>query len=448
MTAGSLTSGATIDGNAPVDFSGQADDLLPGVDLTGHDVDVRGSSIEANIIRAFGADSDIRLQGLSDPAPVGVTSSDEDLDFAAGGDIIIEGPATGVDVAMQAGGKITTGDISARDDIALRAGGTVDVGTLESGVTIGEDGPVDQAGSADALLGQTLTGHDLYVQAGDVSLDQVTANGTNSDLNVLTTSGGLSIIDGSAGGTITLTKQGQTGILSADALSAGTGVTLRSDTDIEAGTVETATGDLDFAAGGDVTVDSSLEAIDVAIDAGGSISTSDISARDDIALRAGDTLDVGTLASGVTVTSKRRWTKPARQTCCSARLLTGHDLYVQAGDVSLDQVVANGTNSDLTVLATTGDLSIANGTAGGMITLVKEGATGILTAGTLLAGTGASLTSTTDIDANRVETVSGDLNFAAGGDVTVHNPLAATMSRSTLAGRSPPAPSARATTSL
>ncbi len=146
-----------------------------------------------------------------------------------------------------------------------------------------------------------MTGHDLYVQAADVSLDQVTANGTNSDLNVLTTSGGLSIIDGSAGGTITLTKQGETGILSADALSAGTGVTLRSDTDIEAGTVDTAAGDLDFAAARDVTVDSSLEAVDVAIDAGGTITTGDISARDDIALRGGGALDVGTLASGVTV---------------------------------------------------------------------------------------------------------------------------------------------------
>ena len=179
---------------------------------------------------------------------------------------------------MQAGGKITTGDISTRDDIALRAGGTVDVGTLESEVTIAGDGPVDQAGSADALLGQVSDRTRSVRSGGDVSLDQVTANGTNSDLTVLATSGGLSIIDGSAGGAITLTKQGETGILSADALSAGTGVTLRSDTDIEAGTVETATGDLDFAAGGDVTVDSSLEAIDVAIDAGGSISTSDIGA--------------------------------------------------------------------------------------------------------------------------------------------------------------------------
>ena len=272
-----------------------------------------------------------------------------------------------------------------------------------------------------------LTGHDLYVQAGDVSLDQVTANGTNSDLTVLATSGGLSIIDGSAGGTITLTKQGETGILSADALSAGTGVTLRSDTDIEAGSVDTATGDLDFAAGGDVTVDSSLEAIDVAIDAGGTISTSDISARDDIALRAGGHarrrhLDERSYGR----TGKRRWTKPARQTCCSARSRTGHDLYVQGGRRQPRPGRPRTAQSDLTVLATTGDLSIANGTAGGMITLAKEGTTGILTAGTLLAGTGASLTSTTDIDADRVETVSGDLNFAAGGDVTVHNPLAAT----------------------
>jgi filamentous hemagglutinin family protein len=419
VTTGSLTSGATIGGNGPVDSLGAADEFLQGVDLTGHDVDVDGGAIFAGVIRALGAGSDIRLRKP-------VTATVDDLDFAAGGDITIDGAATGVDVAMDAGGDIATGDISARDDIALRAGGTLDVGILASGVTVGGQGPVDQAGSADALLGQTLTGHDLFVQASEVNLPQVTANGTNSDLTVIATSGGLNVDNGTAGGTITLTKNGATGILTADTLSAGTGVTLRSSTDIEAGTVQTTLGDLDFAAGGDVTVDNPLQATDVAIDAGGTITTGNISARDDIALRAGGTLDVGLLTSGVTVGGVGPLDSTGAADAMLGTTLTGHDLFVQAAEVNLPTVTANGTDSDLTVIATTGGLNIDNGTAGGAITLTKEGTTGVLTAGTLSAGTGVKLRSSTDIDAGTVTTTAGDLDFGAAGDVTVDSSLAAT----------------------
>ena len=197
VTTRSLTSGATIGGNGPVDVAGAADDLLEGVDLSGHDVDVDGSAIAAGVVRAIGTGSDIRLR-----APV--TASLQDLDFAAGGDITIDGPANGVDVAMDAGGTITAGNISARDDIALRAGETLDVGTLQSGVTVGSGAPVDQAGSADTLLGETLTGHDLFIQAAQIDRDQATANGTNSDLIVRATTGDLTIDNALAGGNVDL----------------------------------------------------------------------------------------------------------------------------------------------------------------------------------------------------------------------------------------------------
>jgi filamentous hemagglutinin family protein len=197
VTTRSLISGATIGSNGPVDVAGAADDLLEGTNLSGHDVDVDGIVIYAGVIRAIGTGSDIRLG-----APVSPAISD--LDFSAGGDISIDGPASGVDVAMDAGGTITAGDISARDDIALRAGETLDVGELQSGVPIGNLGPVDQAGSADALLGTTLTGHDLFIQASELSRDQATANGTNSDLIMRATTGDLSIDNGLAGGNVDL----------------------------------------------------------------------------------------------------------------------------------------------------------------------------------------------------------------------------------------------------
>lgn len=419
VTSGSLTSGTTVNGAGPIEENGAADELLSGVDLSGHDVDVDGSAIFAGVIDAIGAGSDIRLG-----APV--SASVNDLDFAAGGDITIDGSASGVDVAMQAGGTITTGDISARDDIALVAGGPLDVGILASGVTVNDAGPVDENGSADALLGQTLDGHDLFAQGSSVDLTKATANGAGSDLTLHATTGELSIVDGEAGGMITLIKEGSSGILSAQTLLAGTGVVLRSDTDIEAQTVKTTTGDLDFAAGGDVTVDNPLEATDVAINAGGTITTGDISARDDIALIAGNTLDVGVLMSGVTVGGTGPVDTSGAADALLGEALAGHDLFVQGGTVNLTQAIANGTGSDLTVTATTGALSIADGEAGGMITLIKEGTAGILSAQTLLAGTGVVLRSDTDIQADTVQTTSGDLDFRAGGDVTVNSSLAAT----------------------
>jgi filamentous hemagglutinin family protein len=418
VTTLNLTSGATIGSLGPVDVAGAADQLLPGVDLSGHDVDVDGSTIAANVIRAFGPGSDIRLR-----APV--TASREDLDFAAGGNVTVESDLAATDVAIDAGGTITAGNISARDDLALRAGDTLNVGTLTSGVAIDGTGPVDTAGAADALLGADLAGHDLFVQGGHVSLTQATANGTGSDLTIRATTGDLTIVNGTAGGMITLAKEGTTGILTAGTLLAGTGASLTSTTDIDADRVETVSGDLNFAAGGDVTVHNPLAADDVAIDAGGTITTGAITARDDIALRAGNTLNVGTLTSGVAIGGTGPIDGAGAADTLLGATLTGHDVFVQGGTVSLTQAAANGTNSDLTVRATTGGLSITNGSAGGTITLTKEGTTGILTAGTLLAGTGATLTSATDIDAQTVQTVSGDLAFSAGRDVTVHSPLAA-----------------------
>ena len=418
VTTLNLTSGATIGSLGPVDVAGAADELLPGVDLSGHDVDVDGSTIAVNVIRAFGPGSDIRLR-----APV--TASREDLDFAAGGNVTVESPLAATDVAIDAGGTITTGAITARDDIALRAGDTLNVGTLTSGVAIGGTGPVDTAGAADALLGANLAGHDLFVQGGHVSLTQATANGTGSDLTVRATTGDLSIANGTAGGMITLVKEGTTGILTAGTLLAGTGASLTSTTDIDADRVETVSGDLNFAAGGDVTVHNPLAATDVAIDAGGTITTGAITARDDIALRAGDTLNVGTLTSGIAIGGTGPVDTAGAADALLGATLAGHDLFVQGGTVTLTQAAANGTNSDLTVRATTGGLSVTNGTAGGMIALTKEGTSGILSAGTLSAGTGATLTSATDIDAQTVQTTSGDLAFTAGRDVTVHNPLAA-----------------------
>ena len=216
----------------------------------------------------FIASRDITNSGVIDVGGVAQLTADRNIDnrgsiaaggdaiFAAGGDILdssgtLAGSISGADVALSAGGSVTAGTVTARDDIAIRAPGPVTTLNLTSGATIGSLGPVNVAGAADQLLpGVDLSGHDVDVDGSTIAASVIRAFGPGSDIRLR--------------GPVTASRE-----------------------------------DLDFAAGGDVTVDSSLEAIDVAIDAGGTITTGDISARDDIALRAGDTLDVGTLASGV-----------------------------------------------------------------------------------------------------------------------------------------------------
>ena len=348
-----------------------------------------------------------------------------DLNFAAGGDVTVHNPLAATDVAIDAGGTITTGAISARDDIALRAGNTLNVGTLTSGVAIGGTGPIDTAGAADACLARILAGHDLFVQGGTVTLTQAAANGTNSDLTVRATTGDLSIANGSAGGTITLTKEGTSGILSAGTLSAGTGATLTSATDIDAQTVQTASGDLAFTAGRDVTVHNPLAADDVAIDAGRNITTGSISARDDIALVAGRHAQ-HRHACQRRHDRRHRTARHQRRgrRLCSTKFSPVTIFLCRAAPSTWQVLTANGTGSDLIARATNGDLSITSGQAGGTITLVKEGSSGTLSAGTLTAGTGASLTSSTGIDVDNVQSASGDVDFDAMLGVTLGTALA------------------------
>ena len=173
-----------------------------------------------------------------------------------------------------------------------------------------------------------------------------------------------------------------------------------------------------------MTVHNPLAADDVAIDAGRNITAGSISARDDIALVAGGTLNTGTLASGVTIGGTGPLDTSGAADSLLNENLAGHDLSVQASSVNLASAAANGTGSDLIARATNGDLSITSGQAGGTITLVKEGSSGTLSAGTLTAGTGASLTSSTGIDVDNVQSASGDVDFDAMLGVTLGTALA------------------------
>lgn len=65
-TLGALVSGATVDGLGPVDVSGAADQMLPGITLAGHDIDVLGQPASATSATANGIGSEIR--GLTPPS--------------------------------------------------------------------------------------------------------------------------------------------------------------------------------------------------------------------------------------------------------------------------------------------------------------------------------------------------------------------------------------------
>ena len=206
VEADTLTAGATINGNGPVDVFGSADSLLDTT-LAGHDVDIDGIRISAGNISALGAGSDILIR-----KPLSAPFTDSDgvlialgsLNLAAGGGITINGAVQGSDVALNAGGALVAGNINARDDIAIQAGGSLTVGTLSSGVSVAGLAPTEVAGPADALLGRSLPGHDLSVAAPTLNLSSTLASGQGSDLFLTATTGDLTVRNLTVGGNASL----------------------------------------------------------------------------------------------------------------------------------------------------------------------------------------------------------------------------------------------------
>ena len=221
IRTGAVTSGTTVDGQLPTDADGAADDLLPAVDFTGNDIDLAAGSIVTGALRAFGANSDIRINGATGDAA-------QDINYSADGDITT-GDLKGVDVALGAVGSVTTANVDARDDIAIRAGNAAVInGALTSGATVDSVSAVDQAGTADTLAARTLTGNQIDIGAGAGGIS-IAANVTTPGLLTLSSGAGITqtagvvtadTLTGSSAGT-TLLDASTNQIVALDDFSAG-----------------------------------------------------------------------------------------------------------------------------------------------------------------------------------------------------------------------------------
>lgn len=352
---GNLTSGATVDALGPVNVAGAADALV-GTALPGQDIDIAANGLTFGVVRANGAGSDVRL--VNSAGSIG--NGAQDLDIVAGGNIAI-GDAGGLDIALSAGGTVTTGALSARDDIAIRATGAATTGDLTSGTTVDALAPTDGTGAADTLVG-ALPGNDIDVAANGLMVGLVRATGTGSDVQLA--AGPVGLGDGSQ--------------------------------------------DLDVAADGDIAL-GNARGRDIALNAGGALTTGALVARDDIALRAVGSANVGSLTSGTTIGAFAPTDVAGAADSLLGAAAVGNDIDGQATGLTVGAAIANGAGSD--------------------VRLASAGATSdlIITAA-ISAGTDVTLTAGRDATVGSIVTAGGGYTVQAGRNVTLGNGTAVTQS--------------------
>lgn len=302
ITTGALFSGINVNGSDAVDVAGAAD-TLAGAILSGNDVDALAgtnlapATLRTAAVRANGAGSDARLSGLS------VGHGAEDMDVAAGGNIVIGGVGRGRDIALNAGGTITAASLSARDDIALRATGAISTGNLVAGSAVDTLAALDVAGAADGLTGTALAGNDVDA----VGLGIVTPGATAaSDVR----------------------------------LNAGLGAIGSGSQDLEVN----ASGNVVLVASGGVM------GRDIVLSSGaGSVTAGQIQARDDVFIRAGATgaVTVGAVTTGATINSLAAVDAAGIADTYAGATLAGNDVDVLGNGIVTGTILATESSSDV-----------------------------------------------------------------------------------------------------
>ena len=352
VATGALTSGATVDALGAVDASGSADSLT-GATLAGNDIDLSADGVSVGAIRANGGGSDVRINGGAS----GIGSGSQDLDIAAGGNVVLTGSARGREVALSAGGTMTAGTITARDDIALRATGSISTGALTSGATVDALAAVDTAGAADTLIGATLAGNDIDISGNGAVVGAVRANGVGSDAR----------LNGGAAG------------------------------------IGSGSQDLDVTAGGNVALTGSARGRDVALNAGGTVTTGSITARDDIVVRSTGAATTGALTSGTTVDALGAVDTAGAADTLAGATLSGQDIDLRGANVTFASANSNGSGSDVAAQATSGTVNAGAASAAGDVRYQSSGnlalTNAVTAAGTLTLVSGGSISQSAAISA-------------------------------------------------
>lgn len=317
LSAGTSASGITVAGGGGNDTSGQADIALSGSLDSAADVEIRsagsvsgagtidaGADVAASadglVLGAVTAGSDITLSGGAS----GIGTGSQDVDLSAGGNIWLIDAARGRDIALVAGGTVTTDSLTTRDDATIRATGAVSTGAVTTGTTVDALGAVDAAGASDAMVGRTVAGNTVRMFGNGVTVGQVRANGTGSDI----------VLNGRTGGI-------------------GTGAV-----------------DLDLSAGGRIILGSSASGRDISLNAGVNVFTGALTARDDIVVRSPGRIKLtSTVTTGASVDGLGPVDVVGSADALAGALLAGNDVSALGNHIMTRAIRATGAGSDITL---------------------------------------------------------------------------------------------------
>jgi hypothetical protein len=216
----------------------------------------------------------------------------DDLDAAAGGDLIADTLTVGGLTLLQSGGALSLATLNGGDAATLNSGGTMTLGDLV--LTAGDL-------RADADAGLTLTGH-ADVQQGDATLQAAGSMRLNGPVH----GGDITML---AGGPLQFTTVDARGDVRGQSLNAGIAgngvsasdsVSFLAEADIRIDTLRAGT-DIALDAGGDVDMNESTAGRDVAVLAGGDIAMTTTQAGRTASVDAGGGLDVGSMQAGVSL---------------------------------------------------------------------------------------------------------------------------------------------------
>ena len=353
--------------------------------------------------------------------------------------------ASDYDVAIRTDGSITTQAIGAGDDVVLRAGTSIGTGAVTAGGIERTSAGNRPNGVGDLLAASLLAGADLTSGGSllaDSGTDSVLGGTVSADFDVaVRAAGSLSAQAIGAGDDVVLRSGGN--IITGGIVAGGTersvgdrgnGAADRLAAGLLPGISLTGGGNLLGDADGTIFAGAAVAAdVDVALRAGGTLTTLAQSARDDIVLRGGGAVSTGALTSGSAASDDREGSGDA---LASAALLAGEAAAdpldgndVNAGGSSILVASARtgsaapasvGMLSDLRLTASAGQLELGTGNSGGRAQLDKRGTVGELQVTDLSAGEAAGaagdalLVSATSVRAGSVRSAGGSIDIRAG----------------------------------
>ncbi|MGH8055241.1 MAG: leukotoxin LktA family filamentous adhesin [Stenotrophomonas sp.] len=424
LTAGDHVQITTIGADGTVDLNAAAATvgaIVAGGNLdarTTGDLDVADAQVTGNV--HLTSDGNLHLGvgtvgGSATLSSVGGSTIDSlavqgTLDVTSGAALAARVLSSGASMTLSSGDTLDVQQLTSGADLTADAAGTLSI--TDAKVT----GAASIDGQADVVLGQTVVGQTLAVNAANdltaTTLDVVGNSTLSSGRNTLVTNfDGRGDLLATAGSNLVITDANVTG--NAQLISGG-------DLDLGTGTVG---GNATLSSVGSTTVDSLAVQGALDVTSGAALAARVLSSGASMTLSSGDTLDVQQLTSGGDLTADAISTLSIADANVSGdasidgkadvvlgQAIVGKTLAVNAAtdltattlDVAGNSSLSSGSNTSVTSFNGEGDLSakaggdlvLDNGTVGGNATLSSVGSTtvdSLAVQGTLDATSGAAL---------------------------------------------------------